>query len=173
MGHSGAVPARIAWAIDLLHIQPEDRILEIGCGSGVALSLVADRLDGGRITAMDRSASAIERARARNAQHIAAGRAVLRQVELAKFRGRGPFDKAFAINVNVFWTTNADPECQVLTRVLGSDGGLWLVYEMPRAVSVRDPTNHVIANLARHGFTTEAINHPTGRLVCIVGKTRV
>ena len=57
------VPARIAWAVELLDLRPDDRVLEFGCGPGVAAGLVADRLSVvGRIVAVDRSATAVARA---------------------------------------------------------------------------------------------------------------
>lgn len=53
------VPERIAWAVDVLSAGPADRLFEIGCGTGVALELVCDRLGDGQITGIDRSAKAI------------------------------------------------------------------------------------------------------------------
>ena len=165
------VPARVAWAVDLLDVQPDDHVLEAGCGPGVAAAVVCDRLAGGRITAIDRSATAVERARARNLDHLAAGRLVLHQVGLADFQGKpASIDKAFAVNVNVFWTAAADAECQVLARVLKPGGPLHLVYAGPAPTGGRDVGAAVAATLQRHGFTTGATRHPTGGMVCITGR---
>lgn len=172
MGRSAVgVPARISWAVDLLEVQPGDQVLELGCGPGVAVDLVARRLDGGRITAIDRSATAIERTRSRNGEHIAAGRAVLQQVDLAGLRGHlGHFDKAFAVNVNVFWTGPADAECAALTHVLRPGGELRLVYGGPAPGDARDVGPGIAAKLERHGFTTDVSRSATAAMVCITGR---
>ena len=77
---SGAASERLAWAVGALGVQPADRILEVGCGHGVAATLVCERLDGGRLTAIDRSAKMIDMAKRRNEEHVAAGRAVFEKV---------------------------------------------------------------------------------------------
>lgn len=146
-------------------------MLEIGCGTGVGVALVADRLDGGRITALDRSAVAIERARTRNHGHVAAGRVLLRRCELGAFDGgAASVDKAFAVNVNVFWTSGAEAECAVLGRVLRPGGVVRLVYEGPGADGGRDVAPAVVTSLERGGFTTEVARTPGGRLVCVTGR---
>jgi SAM-dependent methyltransferase len=165
------VPPRISWAIDLLDVQPDDRILEIGCGPGVGVGLVCERLGEGQITGIDRSATAIARAKARNAEHVAAGRALLQRVELAGFWSEpGRFDKAFAVNVNVFWTGRADAEGTVLRSVLQPGGVVRLVYGGPPPGSTRDVAPIVAANLERHGFTTEVTRLDVA--TCISGRRR-
>lgn len=163
-------PARILWTIDLLDVQPDDRILEFGFGPGVSLELVCERLDGGggQVVGIDRSATAVGRAQERLAAHLAAGRAVLDQVDLAGFDGAaGGFDKAFGVNVNAFWTGAADPELATLRRVLQPGGLFLLVYEGPPGGRPTKVVPDVTANLERHGFSVEVVDGPVSNLLGI------
>jgi cyclopropane fatty-acyl-phospholipid synthase-like methyltransferase len=54
---AGSIPDRIRAAVESLEVRPTDRLLEIGPGPGASVGLVAQRLDGGTITAIDRSGS--------------------------------------------------------------------------------------------------------------------
>src|SRR4051794_33435401 len=57
---AGKASERVVWAVDTLEVRPADRLLEGGCGHGVAISLVCERLTTGTITAIDRSPKMIE-----------------------------------------------------------------------------------------------------------------
>src|SRR5918995_3465212 len=65
-----AVPPRLLWAVERLSVEPDDHLLEIGCGGGLAVSLICQRLGDGTITAIDRSPVMVERAAKRNEQHV-------------------------------------------------------------------------------------------------------
>jgi len=79
---AGKASERFVWAVDTLEVRPTDRLLEVGCGHGVAVSLVCERLTTGTVTAIDRSPKMIEMATRRNREHVDAGRAVLEAIAL-------------------------------------------------------------------------------------------
>jgi ubiquinone/menaquinone biosynthesis C-methylase UbiE len=97
------VSERLRRVVDRLDIKPDDRVLEIGCGHGVAASMVCERLESGRLTAIDRSKKMVEAAARRNGAHVEAGRAeflvaTLEDADLGERR----FDKIFAVRVGLF-----------------------------------------------------------------------
>src|SRR5687767_10101146 len=99
------IPRRLWTAVEILDPPPSARVLEVGCGAGVAAGLVCRRLTSGHLTALDRSATALERAERRLVDYLDDGRLDLQHRELADFLGDGrPYDLVFAVNVNLFWT---------------------------------------------------------------------
>ena len=103
------VAERMLWAVETLAVEPSDHILEVGCGRGVAVSLVCEKLTDGRITAIDRSEMMIAMARKRNREHISAGKAVLKAISLAEADfGDERFDKVFAFHVREMWMQPLD-----------------------------------------------------------------
>jgi ubiquinone/menaquinone biosynthesis C-methylase UbiE len=97
------VTDRLRAIVEQLGIGPGDRVLEIGCGHGVAASFVCELLDGGRLTAIDRSPKMIEAAARRNAAHVDAGTAefLVRELEDLDLGDRR-FDRVFAVRVGLF-----------------------------------------------------------------------
>ena len=147
------IPERIRWAVETLAVEPDERLLEIGGGPGVAASLVCERLNGGSLLLIDRSATAIERTRRRNLEHVASGRLTLETVDVTDFNpGKAQFDKAFAVNVNVFWTTPATEELARIREALDHDGRLYLFYEMTSPARARQTVARVANALRANGF---------------------
>lgn len=147
-----AVAARFTWAVDVLDIQPDDRVLEIGCGHGVAISLVCDRLVNGKVAAIDRSVDMIELATRKNLQHIRSGKAEVRAqaLEHADF-GNERFTCIFAINVGLF-EQQADRGLDVISRMLAPGGNLFVFYQPPHPEKATLLADRTIANLEAHGY---------------------
>lgn len=97
-----ALSPRLAAIVDALPFTPQSRVLEVGCGTGAAARAIAGQLKGGHILAIDRSARAVELARAGSAAQIASGRMSVRQVAVETFVLEPqdlPFDVVFAVRV--------------------------------------------------------------------------
>ncbi|HSU37541.1 MAG TPA: class I SAM-dependent methyltransferase [Propionibacteriaceae bacterium] len=123
------IPDRVRWAVDQLRLQPDARVLEIGGGPGAAAELICPQLAQGWLLNLDRSATAIERARRRNQAHLDSGRLRLQQGELRALDiPEGSVDVAFSLNVNLFWTGPADVELGRLFRALVPGGRLLILY---------------------------------------------
>jgi SAM-dependent methyltransferase len=126
-----SIPSRARWAVERLALVGDERVLEVGCGAGAAAELVGERLTTGRLVAIDRSASMVERAIARNRALVDAGTLLVRPVPLVEIdRCDGPFDLAFAIDVNVFGGA-CEAELERLSEVMVEGGTLHLVHRPP------------------------------------------
>src|SRR4051812_15837871 len=68
-----APSARRTRAGEQLGVLPRDHVLEIGCGHGVAVTLIAESLGGGRAVAVDRPPAMTAAASRRNQEAIADG----------------------------------------------------------------------------------------------------
>jgi len=143
---------RQRWAVQRVVASRPQAVLEIGCGPGVALRLLAEALPEARVIGIDRSAVAVDRARARLGELLTGGRVSVRQTAIADLDlpDMG-VDVVLGVNVNVFWTSSAARELAVLRRVLRPGGVLHLVYEPPG----RDPwvRGGVERALQRAGWT--------------------
>ena len=170
---SGAAE-RLVWAVDALDVQPDDRLLEVGCGHGVAVSLVCERLGSGSILGVDRSAKMIDAATRRNAGHVAAGRASFQVAELHEADlGDATFDIVFAIHVPVLLRGDPYRELPVVATHLAL-GGRFVMPFQPLDPAVTEATAERLAGvLTRHGFfvdTVRTADLDTGRAGCVVAR---
>ena len=123
---------RLEAVVNALPLEPGIRVLEIGCGTGAAARAVAARIGDGHILAIDRSAKAIEQARAASRAEIDAGRLSLRQVAIEDFRlhpGEAPFHVAFAVRVGVLDGRHPEFEMRAhraIARALVPNGRLFI-----------------------------------------------
>ena len=122
---------RLLAIVDQLNVQPDDHILEIGCGHGIAATAICERLGAGRYTAIDRSPKMIDAASKRNAAHIQSGKAefLVASLEDADL-GRRRFNKILAVRVGLFHQ-HPDRARELAERWLAPNGVLLSVYDEP------------------------------------------
>ena len=167
--------ARFLWMMQVLEVNPDDSILEIGCGVGVGVSLIAARLESGRITAIDRSPSALNKAVSRNEKYILERKAEFFLTDIARFKqGIREYDKIFAFNVNVFWTKKSiAQEVQVIQSHLSKNGRLYLFYQPPSEQALDVLRVALTEKLNVQGLlVTDSVYDQAVRSCCIMAKAK-
>ena len=158
-----AASERLAWTADVVAPTPTDRVLEVGCGHGVLLSLLAARLTTGVAVGVDRSATMIQAAGRRNRAAVDAGTVRLAAARLTDAGLEGQvFDLVVSFNVRAFWTQPAR-EWDVVLRVLAPGGRVFVAFSVMGAGSefpIRETVRRLAGQrglrlvTAHHGRTT-------------------
>ena len=154
---AGNASERFIWAVDTLAVRPADRLLEVGCGHGVAVSLVCERLTTGTITAIDRSPKMIEMATRRNREQVDAGRALLEAIALENADlGDRRFNKIFAFNVAPFWL-QPKGALDAIREHLARDGAVYIFWDARHSAPerVQDLRNELADRLRQGGFIVD------------------
>nr|WP_276562678.1 class I SAM-dependent methyltransferase [Bacillus sonorensis] len=128
------------WTIQLLDIQPYDRILEIGTGGGAALSRIAEKLESGRACGIDSSKSMIKQSLRRTERLREEGKAEIKygRAENIPFADRS-FHKVFSVHTVYFWT-DARQALKEIYRVLQIDGTLYLSVHLKEQIKLSKKT---------------------------------
>lgn len=165
------VPARITWAVDVMDVQPNDSVLEIGCGPGLGAEAICSRLQTGKLFAIDRSESGVDRTKRRCKRFIDAGRLTVRQIDLATLRVPVKrLDKVFAFNVNLFWVRDCTDEVALLHERVVPGGGVFLFYEVGKLQSAREVIAKASASLSQGGFRVSVVENKDPAVVGIIGR---
>jgi ubiquinone/menaquinone biosynthesis C-methylase UbiE len=115
-----------AWGIGVLDVQPQDRVLEVGFGPGVAIEMLATRAR--YVAGADPSPEMLRQATRHNAAAIREGRVELHQAAADHLPfGDGSFDRVLAINSMQVWP-DAIAGLSEISRVLRRGGVLALVF---------------------------------------------
>jgi SAM-dependent methyltransferase len=176
MAHRGSNRQRNLWAAGLLDVQPEDRVLEIGFGPGIAIEAMARRATRGHVVGVDHSELMVRQATRRNAAAVRAGRVDLRlgnAEDLPAFDAR--FDKILAANSLMFW---GDPVARLkeLRDLLRPGGRIAIAYQPRGPGSTAETTARAGREIAAHFATAEFTDvrvetlalKPTA-VVCVLG----
>jgi SAM-dependent methyltransferase len=149
---------RLAWAAEVVAPQQTDRVLEVGCGHGVLLSLLAARVPDGEVVGVDRSPTMTAAAGRRNADAVAAGRVRLITAPLtAADLGAAPFDAVVSFDVRAFWTPPA-PEWDVVERVLRPGGRAVVAFSLMTAEAFEPVTAAVDLLAGERGMERVAVH---------------
>src|SRR3954464_14093354 len=172
---AGKASGGLLCAVATPEVRPADRLLEVGCGHGVAVSLVCERLTTGTITAIDRSPRMIEMAARRNREHVDVGRAVLEAIALEDADlGDRRFDKVFAFNVAPFWQ---QPQAALgaVREHLARDGTVYIFWDARHSAPERARVlgNELADRLREGGFSVDRVRVEDLRpvpAVCAMGR---
>jgi SAM-dependent methyltransferase len=144
MTHRRSNLQRNRWAVDLLDIQPTDRVLELGCGPGVAMTRLLDRACRGLVVGLDHSDVMIRVAQRRNEAAAREGRLRLVHDSIEQVsRVKGPFDAALAVNTVGFWPEPSE-RVREIAGLLRSGGRIALVAQ-PRCPGATSQTSAAAA----------------------------
>ncbi len=154
----GVIMARLnrdaaAQIIEMLDVRPDDKVLEVGFGPGVAIQLLLHRVPAGSVAGIDYSQEMVRQATARNAAALRNRRVDLRygSVERLPFADE-MFDKALAINSMQTWP-DARAGLREIQRVLKHGANVGLGF----TVNSGQPKEGVVESLTAAGFAQARI----------------
>ncbi len=113
-------------AVEMLNVQSDDQILEIGFGPGLAIRSLAERVERAFVDGIDISEVMFRQAASRNRKFIRTGRVELKVGDVSKLPYEdGRFTKVFTVNTFHHWPAQEESLLEV-RRVL-TPGGLLLL----------------------------------------------
>ena len=122
------------WAIAFMDIQPTDHVLDIGCGSGMAVKLISRIAIKGFVAGLDYSEEMVQQALRRNVIAVRAGRVTIEHGSVSSLPyDDASFDKVCTIEAFYFWP---DPigNLKEVRRVLKPGGRIIIAMEGSKEV---------------------------------------
>lgn len=142
-------------AADLLDVQPDDHILEIGFGPGTLIRILARRAPRGSVAGVDHSKVMVEQASRRNEEFVRTGRVEAKEGSVSKLPfPDGRFTKVCAVNSFHLWPS-PEKDLREVRRVM-KEGGLLLL-----SLRMKHPRQN---RFMPPGFTEEEVEQVRGML---------
>lgn len=145
-----------------LELRGDDRIYEIGFGTGLGINLIAEKMDNGSVKGIDFSGLMYSEATQRNYKYIANGTVTLSYGDFmtASFDTE-KFDKVFCVNVIYFWS-DLDQVFKKIHSMLNRDGVFCIFMTPDKEIANRKfaeeffkyPISHVEFALLTAGFAS-------------------
>jgi SAM-dependent methyltransferase len=178
MATRGSNRKRNIWAAGLLDVQPDDRVLEVGFGPGVAIREMAKRARRGMVCGIDHSDVMVRQATRRNAPAVREGRVELRLGSVTDLPNYAePFDKMLAVNNALMWDDPIE-RLHELRDLLRPGGRIAIAFQR-RGPGSSDETADRAAvetsdQLTAAGFANlqvETLDLQPTKVVCVLGET--
>jgi ubiquinone/menaquinone biosynthesis C-methylase UbiE len=154
-----------ALAVAALDLGCADEVLELGCGPGHAVAMMAKQVQLGTVHAIDPSAAMLAQTRARNRRVVCEGRVRLYRAKVEQLPfANASMDKVLAVNVAYFWHEPGVALSEI-RRVLRPAGSLSIYVTDASAMRrwpFADPETHRLFDYAelnralRHGGFCDA-----------------
>ena len=172
------------WAFDFFEIDPNDNVLDIGCGGGAALARLSKMIPNGCLTGIDYSKVSVEESTKFNRACIDSGRMKILEgsVDSLPF-DNNEFSKIVTVESFYFWPTPIESLKEV-HRVLKKNGVFLLVadiygkddldehaLENIKKFDLRNPTPSEFKDMfAKAGFSNTIIHLKNGTdWICVEG----
>jgi len=173
----GSNSLRNRWTVDLLALSGDERVLEIGCGPGVALELCLSAAVGVHAVGIDHSALMIAKAAKRNRAAVKSGRLKLYEGPVDALPvGTPPFDKAFSNNVIQFLDDKQGFVTKVAVHL--APGGVLATTYQPRhakatradALQMAERLTEIYARCGLEDLRWRELDLKPVPAVCVLGK---
>jgi 2-polyprenyl-3-methyl-5-hydroxy-6-metoxy-1,4-benzoquinol methylase len=145
------VPHRLRWFSSILLRRGTERILEVGCGSGLLLELLAHASASATLVGIDRSALQVRKATQRLAPLAHPPRVHHLTLEDAAPALGERFTRIVAMNVNLAWT-NPIAAGTALRALLAPRGRVFLGFEPPTPLDARELRAKLASAVGAAGF---------------------
>jgi ubiquinone/menaquinone biosynthesis C-methylase UbiE len=117
------------FANEIMAVQSDDLVLEIGCGTGKLIKLMANNIESGFIEGIDFSSTMVRIAQRRNKRHITRGTVSIVEANFdentTEHRG---FTKVCSVNTLYFWK-NPEHTVQKVIKLLEPGGRFVVAFE--------------------------------------------
>jgi cyclopropane fatty-acyl-phospholipid synthase-like methyltransferase len=148
---------RLAWAAGVVAPQPGERVLEVGCGHGVLVSLLAERA--GLVLGVDRSPAMVAAAGRRNRAAVHAGRVELQAAPVQDADlGADPFDVVVSFNVRALSDPAREATWDVVARVLAPAGRVVVAFSVMTPGAEDDVVGTVGRLAGARGLAVRAVH---------------